>query len=160
MDCKYCPRCKTTLPLTSFHRSKARKDGVQSLCIECFKITQAKYLENNREKVLNGLRKYREDNNDYFLNWRRLNKDKNARKQMERVARKLNATPSWLTKEQREEIDQLYWLAKDLRSVSGQDYHVDHIVPLKGKNVCGLHVPWNLQVLPSDLNLSKSNKLL
>jgi len=68
------------------------------------------------------------------------------------------ATPKWLTLEQKRDIENIYWLAKDLQSVSGQTYHVDHIVPLKGQNVCGLHVPWNLQVLPSDINMSKGNK--
>jgi hypothetical protein len=61
------------------------------------------------------------------------------------------ATPPWLSLHQRREIKSIYRSA-------GPDDHVDHIVPLKNALVCGLHAPWNLQVLPAAVNMSKSNK--
>jgi hypothetical protein len=75
-----------------------------------------------------------------------------------RRARKLNATPDWLTVDDFEHIQEFYTIAKMFKLYTGQDYHVDHIVPLQGENVCGLHVPWNLQVLTATDNLSKSNR--
>lgn len=65
------------------------------------------------------------------------------------------ATPPWV---KRPDIQEVYDLARDCSVTSGQEYHVDHIVPLVAPNVCGLHVPWNLQVLPQDVNDSKGNK--
>ena len=58
-----------------------------------------------------------------------------------RRARKLRACPDWLTREQVEEINSFYKEAELRKQSSGIVWHVDHIVPLQGKTVCGLHVP-------------------
>ena len=57
-----------------------------------------------------------------------------------------------------EEIKVIYNRANLIKKFTGESWHVDHIVPLKGKKVSGLHVPWNLQLLPAAENLAKSNK--
>lgn len=69
-----------------------------------------------------------------------------------RRARKLNATPSWLTEEHKAAIKQFY-------ANRPEGHHVDHITPLQGENVCGLHVLWNLQYLLAADNLRKGTKL-
>lgn len=74
-----------------------------------------------------------------------------------RRAAKLSATPPWLSPVDLVEIEGIYNHAQVLTEITGSPHDVDHIVPLQGKNVCGLHVPWNLQAIPASINRSKSN---
>jgi len=71
-----------------------------------------------------------------------------------------DATPPWLSRKQKSEIRQLYQIAMTMTQTTGEQYVVDHIIPLQGETVCGLHVPWNLRVITQEENLKKSNKLL
>lgn len=75
-----------------------------------------------------------------------------------RRARIRKATPNWLTEDQRLEMRSLYEKARQLTIDTGTQYEVDHIVPLKGKDVCGLHVPWNLEIITQVKNLEKGNR--
>ena len=69
------------------------------------------------------------------------------------------AAPLWLTPAQWDAISDIYEEAEDMTHNEDEfDYHVDHIVPIKGVNVCGLHVPWNLQVMEARANKSKGNR--
>jgi 5-methylcytosine-specific restriction endonuclease McrA len=77
-----------------------------------------------------------------------------------RKRRHRSATPPWITKEQKLLMRKIYLEAQRLTKLFGQRYVVDHIVPLINEDVCGLHVPWNLQVMTQEENLKKSNKLL
>jgi 5-methylcytosine-specific restriction endonuclease McrA len=67
--------------------------------------------------------------------------------------------PSWLRDEEVNEIALAYVWARAWSVATGVQHHVDHVVPLQGKSVSGLHVPWNLRILPASLNLRKSNQL-
>lgn len=147
---------------SNFHTSPRMKDGHSNVCKDCDKIRQSESYQKRREEVLERTKAYGKANRHITRKasskYHKLNKDKSAARAAKRRAYKLQATPKWLTDDHLQNIESFYVQAKDCEMVSGEKYHVDHIVPLNGENVCGLHVPWNLQVLPADINISKSNK--
>jgi hypothetical protein len=84
---------------------------------------------------------------------------KNIDTAMRRASMK-QRTPLWLTEDDHWMIEQAYELAQTRAKMFGFNWHVDHIIPLQGKTVSGLHVPWNLQVIPGVLNIKKGNRLV
>ena len=89
-----------------------------------------------------------------YLHEHRIEINANVNARRERVACQ---TPPWADMK---EIRKVYVDCAKLTLATGNEHHVDHVVPIKGRNVSGLHVPWNLQVLPGAENRKKSNKLL
>lgn len=123
-------------------QKKARYHANRDEMLEEAKLKREKHRESIRKRA----KEYYRRNKDVFF-------EANAR----RRGRKIQATPEWLTQDHMLQIRELYQICQMFKLYTGQEYHVDHIVPLQGENVCGLHVPWNLQVLPAKENLSKYN---
>jgi 5-methylcytosine-specific restriction endonuclease McrA len=101
--------------------------------------------------------KNRERQNALVAEWARKNPEKRAATAAHRRAMKLRATPAWANEFL---ISEIYDLARLRSAVTGGEWHVDHIVPLKSPLVCGLHVEHNLRVIPAQANLSKGSKLI
>lgn len=162
MTTKVCTKCGIEKDLSNFGKDSSRPDGLKYNCKSCKKKQGEAWFQENkaRRSKTNGAwyKRNKAEKAKKAKVWQKSNKHKvNAISAKYRSA-KLQRTPKWLTEEQEAAIEMFYLQAKDCEAVSGQMYHVDHIVPLQGENVSGLHVPWNLQVLPSDVNITKSNK--
>lgn len=130
---------------------------------EIIKQRKKRHYEKNKQEVIANTRlwaeKNREKSNQIKKDYKIRNPHKNNLHQAKRRAQKRLAVPKWLTLEQQAEIDKIYQQAKNLSDKTGSLYEVDHIIPLQGKNVSGLHVSWNLQIIPRAANRSKSNKV-
>ena len=163
---KTCYKCSETKEVSLFGKNKSKKDGLSTECRTCKRLVDNAYSAANREKAklranawyYQNLDKAKQNNREYGYLWVRANKDKNCAKAGKYRASKLNATPSWLTVQDWDEINVEYSLAQWVSTVMKTEYHVDHIVPLQGKDVCGLHVPWNLRVIPALANYQKGNR--
>ena len=154
-------------------------------CVECLKVewekgnvARAEYFRqyNQSEAGKEAKREYYEKNKDkviaraqarsvetvrlYKYKYKAKNPDLYRAHVNFRRRRFRDATPKWLTKEDKRAIRQLYIDAMTVTRITGVPYVVDHIIPLLGETVSGLHVPQNLQVMTREENLKKSNQLV
>jgi hypothetical protein len=172
VETKYCKHCKISHPITEEYWLK---DGV---CRFHNKRRCLQKYQNNKQTYLDKLAKKYQDNPELFRSRGRQRYWAHSEKHKERTrhwkkqnlglvrawgakhrADKLQATPTWLSKDQLKWIAWHYKHAAKMEEVTGIKHHVDHIHPLKGKKAAGLHVPWNLQVIPAAENLRKSNRM-
>lgn len=129
---------------------------------ELQKRASERWIAKNREKVRQrAIRSYQNNkakhdarSNEFYREHPEVAAIKNAR----RRAAKTNATPPWLSVEHHAKIAEFYHEAREMKKRTGIEHHVDHIIPLKNSLVCGLHVPWNLQILTEAENSRKRNK--
>lgn len=180
-ETKECSRCGVSQPLSSFNPRVKGSPKLRSnckKCLSCYRKSNSKrikdYAETYKERrkelywlkhdhYINYKRNYKLNNSDVLkqrnLLYRAMNRGTINANKMVYIASKINATPLWLSKEHKLQIRAIYDKSVHLSNETGVSHHVDHIVPLKGKNVCGLHVPWNLQILTAFENMTKGNKL-
>lgn len=178
MQAKQCNGpCGEVKDLTLFYRHAGMRDGRGTICAACLRAAAKNdYRENietkraairkwqneNRETVRQASRSWRLNNPDKQLlagqNWRKKHPYKNAALASKRANGKLKRTPPWLDELDHQLIQCYYAWSAHLTKTTGIPHEVDHIVPLQGKLVSGLHVPWNLQVLTEDENRLKWNR--
>lgn len=118
------------------------------------------YKKNKAEVIARAQARPDEDKRRYKKNHKVTNPDMYKELVSLRRRRFRLATPKWLSAEQKLEIRLKYRLAIELSRRTGVRHAVDHIVPLQGEAVCGLHVPWNLEVITQEENLKKYNRLV
>lgn len=171
---KKCWTCHEEKDISLFTRDAAKKDGYSGRCAACSR--KANLAANkDQTKAIDRSRRYREAHPELEAARRLADKEasalrlkkwakENVEKQKAHVyvktatrrARKIKATVAWANKFF---IAEAYALARLRTKTTGVVWHVDHIIPLKGKIVCGLHVEHNMMVIPATTNRAKGNKL-
>ena len=174
MNTRVCCSCKIEKNISFFGVNNATVDGIMACCKDCNRARCRRHYKNNRKKIIANTAKWGKMNPDKVkeyskrdaekhgerrracdASWRRNNKDRLRAKASKRRAVTKTSTPSWAN----DEIIMLFYETARVREDrTGKKVHVDHIIPLKSDNVCGLHVEHNLQLMWANENISKGNR--
>jgi hypothetical protein len=147
-----CMICNVTKPLDKFKKDKGKRIGYRRTCIECFNKQHNEWFWSRSEECIEQDRAYRRD-------FAKKNRSKYTAQTAKYRAQKKQATPAWSFTEWEEFfIQEIYDQADRLTKLTGNQYHVDHMVPIISDVVCGLHCKDNLQIMLGRLNISKSNR--
>jgi hypothetical protein len=178
-----CTKCKKKKQQFEFFNRSSRPKGIASQCKDCCKERdsdryyrkqdqileqKSQYREENKEQInlkqnearKNNLEFYRQRDREYYFSNLEENRIRKASTSARRKAQKNNACPDWLSQDDLSKVKSIYKMCKNISKKTGVLHHVDHIVPLISDVVCGLHVPWNLQIIPATENCSKQNKII
>ena len=159
------------MPLDEFRKDRCRPDGLGLYCKRCMKAYAKKYREehppleymrewrkNNREKYRKYGREWatrnRKPYGEYQKAWGKLNPQKITAYSSRNRARRLLREPAWAD---RTKIRRVYELCRVITEGTGVQHQVDHVIPLVGELISGLHVHQNLQILTAEENTAKGN---
>ena len=143
---KVCTKCKIEKDSSHFHTDRTKADGLVAHCKPCRVEKSRRYYLENAEAERAKSAKYRAENLESCTS--RVTARNAASYAAERC-------PAW---SDNDVIREVYAEAFALKCISGISYHVDHVLPIKGELVSGLHVSSNLQILTPAENIRKKNK--
>lgn len=167
---KACSKCLQILPLSDFHVRRASRDGLAYKCRACVNAATEAWKARNPGAFKSWYVANQGRRSEYWIGWYQANREHRAASYaawakrnkhvvnaliMKRYAAKKNATPAWADYDK---IREFYREAARLTEATGVRHEVDHIYPLQGKNVSGLHCEANLQIITKLENLRKRNK--
>jgi len=141
---KICGACKLLKAFYLFPKNRTSADAHGTMCLECRKEYDRKRYENKGASIRERVKRYRK------ANLPKVNAADAAK-----IKKRKRATPKWISWFHLAQIEEFYEIAAAATMQTGVEHHVDHIVPIKGKTVSGLNVPWNLQVLTAQANMRK-----
>jgi hypothetical protein len=162
---KQCTRCKEVKELSMFGAYKHKAHGYETRCKKCISDLKVEYRrrkgihtqyyqkksEDRSASVDYEAHKKRVRERAYALYWQEPEKARLAKRT------KHGRMVKWATEFDEFVVREAHKLAQQRESVLGMKWHVDHIIPLQGRNVSGLHCCQNLQVIPQTINNQKKN---
>ena len=157
---KQCTKCGCVKPLDRFTSDRSKPDGKHLNCKDCRAVAKRAYYQANKERQkrwhAEWLVNNREAKRRHARNYVRRNLGRVLANTRAYQLSKRKATASWANKDA---ISEIYEAAAAWNEMWPDDLvHVDHIIPIQGKYVCGLHVETNLRIVRATDNLAKNNR--